>query len=193
MPQALSSFRIGKMPGRSKADGKEGKEEDEVWQVEKEVMRAVLAADPVNFSVSSDLAGKVEETCGEERSSSGGVAEEPCQHAGQSWDCSQVENELEERAAMNWPLDDEMMRPWEEVSKDEDEITVKRSEGGRLHMDRGTTCTRPCGGASTHEEEGGAQGEEESNRLVHEDAGRSCKQARVRGHGGIDPAMRSKG
>ena len=47
--------------------------------------------------VSGNLAGKVEETCGVERSSSGGLAEEPFQHVGQSWSWFQVENEPEER------------------------------------------------------------------------------------------------
>ena len=49
------------------------------------------------------------------------------QHVGQSWDCSQMENELEERDAMAWPMDDEMTRQWEEVSNEEEEITVKRN------------------------------------------------------------------
>ena len=32
--------------------------------------------------------------------------------------------------AMDWLMDDEMMRHWEDVSKEEEEISVKRSEGG---------------------------------------------------------------
>ena len=64
---------------------KERKEEDdEVWQVGKEVMKAVLAADPVNFTVSGEVAGKVEATGGVERSSSDGLAEDHFQHAGES-------------------------------------------------------------------------------------------------------------
>ena len=54
----------------------------------------------VNFTING-LAGKVEETCGVEISSSGGLAEEPFQHAGQSLDCSQVENEPQERDSMD--------------------------------------------------------------------------------------------
>ena len=49
MPRALPGFNGGKMAGRSKAEGEEvSEEEDEVWQVEKEVMKAVLAAEPRN-------------------------------------------------------------------------------------------------------------------------------------------------
>ena len=33
-------------------------------------------------------------------------------------------------------MNDEMMRQWEGVSKDEEEITVKRSEGGKLHVEK---------------------------------------------------------
>ena len=99
MPEALPGLSGGKMPGRSNAEGGrvEKEEENEVWQVEKVVMSAVLAADPVNSATSCDLAETVEETCDVEKSSIGGLAEEPFQHVGPSWDCSQVENELEER------------------------------------------------------------------------------------------------
>ena len=45
-------------------------------RLDEEMMSAVLAADLVKSTVSGDLAGK-EETCGVERSSSGGLAEEP--------------------------------------------------------------------------------------------------------------------
>ena len=34
----------------------------------------------------------------------------PAKHVNQSWYCSQLENELEERDAMDWLMDDEMMR-----------------------------------------------------------------------------------
>ena len=37
---------------------------------------------------------------------------------GQSWDCSQIEDELEERDAMDWLMNDEVMRQWKEVSKE---------------------------------------------------------------------------
>ena len=47
---------------------------------DREVTNAVLAAYFVNSIISGDLAWQVEETCGVERSSSGGLAEEPFQH-----------------------------------------------------------------------------------------------------------------
>ena len=67
------------------------------------------------------------------RSSSGGLAEEPFQHAGQSWDCSQVENEPEETVAVDWLVDDEL-RLWEVVSKGEQGMTSKRSEGRDIQV-----------------------------------------------------------
>ena len=42
-----------------------------------------------------------------------------------------MENKLEERDAVDWLTDDEMMRQWEEVSEDEEEITAKRCDGGK--------------------------------------------------------------
>ena len=65
---------------------------------------------PVNSTIGGDLAGKVEETCGVERSFSGGLAEEPVGLAGQSWDCSQVEDEPDESDAVEWLVDTELMR-----------------------------------------------------------------------------------
>ena len=98
--------------GRSKAGGgtEEKDEERAVRRMETEVTNEVLTANPVDST-----------TCGV-------LAEEPLQHVNQSWDCSQVENGPE-RAAMNWLMDDEMMRHWEDVGKEEEELTAKRSEG----------------------------------------------------------------
>ena len=45
-----------------------------------------------------------------------------------------MEIEPEERDATDWLTDDEMMRHWEEVNKDDKEITVKRSDGGKLQV-----------------------------------------------------------
>ena len=45
-----------------------------------------------------------------ERSFSGVLAGELCQHVNQCWGCSQLENELERRDATDWLMDDEMMR-----------------------------------------------------------------------------------
>ena len=64
-------------------------------------MQTALAADPVKTAITGDLAGKVKEMCGVERSSSGGLAEERLEYVGQSWDCTQVENDREARE-MRW-------------------------------------------------------------------------------------------
>ena len=50
--------------------------------------------DPTPFADSSEKVGK---TCGVERSSGAVLAEECLQHGKQSWDCSQLENEPQER------------------------------------------------------------------------------------------------
>ena len=50
----------------------------------------------------------------------------------QSWDCSQVEDDLEEGAGMDWYEDDEMLRPWEEVGKEGEKLTSKRNEGRHI-------------------------------------------------------------
>ena len=105
------------------------------------------------------------------------------EHAGQSWDCSQVESEPVETDAVDWLMDDEMMRQWEDESEDEEEITVKRSKGRRLQVEK---VQRAPGfvmaQAQMEREEGGEQGKaEEDSRLVHKGAGGGCKQARARG------------
>ena len=99
-------------------------------QVEKDVRGAVTSGDFVNSTVSGGLAGTVGKTCGVQRSSSFVLAAEHFLHAGQKWECSQGENEKEERDA-NWLMADQLMRQWDEVSKDEEEITVER----RLQVD----------------------------------------------------------
>ena len=57
-----------------------------------------------------------------ERSKSSILVGEPYQHVNQSWDCSQVENEPEERDAIDWLMDVAMIRQWEEVIKDEERL-----------------------------------------------------------------------
>ena len=99
-------------------------------------MNAALTADLVESTTSGVLAGEVEEVGDVERGSSGVLAEEPFQHVKESWDCSQVENEPEERSAMDWLMNDEIMRRWSEVSKDEEETTVKRCESGKLQVEK---------------------------------------------------------
>ena len=41
-----------------------------------------------------------------------------------------------ERDAMDWLMDDDMMKHWEEISKDEEEIKVKRRKGGKLQVEK---------------------------------------------------------
>ena len=52
-----------------------------------------------------------------------------------NWDCSRDENNLEEGDAMDWLEDDEMMKQWEEVSKDEEKICEE--DGGKSLQDEG--------------------------------------------------------
>ena len=40
------------------------------------------------------------------------------------------------RDTMDWPMDDEMVRQWEDVSKKEEKLTLKRSEGGKLQAEQ---------------------------------------------------------
>ena len=64
----------------------------------------------------------------------------------QSWDCSKVDNELEERDAMDWLKDGELMRQWEKVNK---EMCGRKAASGESEER-----TRTPGGASTKEEKG---------------------------------------
>ena len=123
------------MLGRSKTEGgrREGKEEEgeveeEARRVENEVMNAILSPGPIESHCQRRVAAVVEES-NAERGSGGDVADEPFQHLGQSWDCSQMEDELEERDATDWIMDDEMIRQWEEVCKVDERITRIRGEG----------------------------------------------------------------
>ena len=109
---------VGKLPGRSKADGgNEKEEEEEVRQMENEVMNAILTSGPIEPTARGDVAVVVEER-NAETSSGGDVAEEPFQHVGQSWECSQIEDEFEE------------------TRKEEERITRRRSEGREVRVGR---------------------------------------------------------
>ena len=81
-----------------------------------EVMSAILTEGAIESTARSDVATVVEERRNTERSCGGDVAEEPFQCVGPSWDCSQMEDESEERDAMDWLMDDELMGQWEEVT-----------------------------------------------------------------------------
>ena len=56
-------------------------------------------------------------------------------------------------------MNDEMMRQWEEVSKDEEEITVKR--GGKFQVEKVQSAPEPGCCANLNEEKGCRHGEEE--------------------------------
>ena len=100
-------------------------EDDGVRRVEKEVKNAVLIANLVDSTTGGALAGEAEVTCVVEISSSSVLAGEPFPHVFQSWNCSQVEN-AQGRYAMDWLLDDEMMKQWDEISQDEEEMDHKK-------------------------------------------------------------------
>ena len=55
----------------------------------------------------------------------------------QSWDCSHVEKDLEEGHEITWLEDDEMMRQWEEVSK---EAAITFKEGMRAEKTKLKQC-----------------------------------------------------
>ena len=51
------------------------------------------------------------------------------------WDCTQAEDDFDEGDVMYWLEDDEMMRQWEDVSKEEENITVRKMEGRSLQVE----------------------------------------------------------
>ena len=52
----------------------------------------------------------------------------------QKWDCSQIEDSFEEGDVTDWYEDDEMMRHWEEVSKEEEKIGTRQTAGNGLQI-----------------------------------------------------------
>ena len=50
-------------------------------------------------------------------------------------DCSQVEDDFKEAVVMDWCEDDEMMKQWEDVSNEEEEIAVRNMEGKRSQVE----------------------------------------------------------
>ena len=95
-----------KLSGRSKTEGgKDGK--GDVRKMENEVMNAILTSGPIEATARADVAAAVRWR-NVERGSGCGVAEEPFQHVGQSWECSQIGDELEERDAIDWLMCDDM-------------------------------------------------------------------------------------
>ena len=47
----------------------------------------------------------------------------------QKWDCPQIEGSFEEGDVLDWFEDDEMRRQGEEVSKEEEKIVRRKTEG----------------------------------------------------------------
>ena len=125
------------MPGRCNAEGgeKEKESEEEVRKIDNEVMNAILTSGPIESAARSDIAAVVQEKLSG-RGSSCDAAEEPFQHVRQSWGCSQNEDEVEQQDAMDCLADDEMRRPWREVSQEEERITRRRSECRECTVER---------------------------------------------------------
>ena len=65
-------------------------------------------SDECNLDTRRDVAAVMEESSAE-RGSDGDVCEKPFQHVDKNWDCSQIEDEVEERDAMVWFEHDEPM------------------------------------------------------------------------------------
>ena len=77
------------------------------------------------------------------------MAEEPCQHAGGS----KVENEPEERDAMDWLLDDNVEALETGKSRGRGKYRKEKRRQEATHGE-GAECTRTCGITSADEEEG---------------------------------------
>ena len=93
-------------PCQDTVEDKETKERCDGWR---EVMKAILAADPIESVTGSDVATVIEEMRNAGRRSSDDVTGEPFQQVGQRWECSQMEDELAERDATDWLMDDETL------------------------------------------------------------------------------------
>ena len=109
------------------------------------------------------------------------LSEETRRSVGPGWESSQVEDVLEERDAMDWLEDDMMMRRWEEVSQEEEKITLRRNEGrGRMRKELPTVPQLMVSLAQN--EEGGKEGEgkEKSRRSVHRKDGGGQKSTDTR-------------
>ena len=97
MPKALPGFSGGKSSVRSRAEEKE----DKVRKVEHKVMHATLAKEQRETDAAvGDVAWKAASE----------VDSAIRWSTSQSWDCSQVDEDLEERDGMEWYEDDEMLR-----------------------------------------------------------------------------------
>ena len=117
MTEALAGLSGGQLPGRSKVeDGREGEEEVEEGEqqnMENEVVNKIFLVVP-----------------GETDAAGNGVAHKAVFAAQSAKNgrgfASQVEEECQEGDVMDWLEDDEMMKSWEEVSKVEVKIMVRK-------------------------------------------------------------------
>ena len=103
-------------------DAKERKETDAVgggapWKAASGAQSSTAEIGPSGESrVGVNQKGSLERRKAEE-SASGEVFQEIRQHVGQSWESSQLEDEL-----VDWNEDDEMMRQWDKVNKEEERL-----------------------------------------------------------------------
>ena len=182
MLKALLGFSVGRLPGRSEAgEGKEGKkDEGAVRRVENEVMNAILTAGPIESTTRGDIAAVVEERRNADRSSGGDVVGEPLQHVDQSWDCSQKEDESEERCAMDWRMDDEMMRQREEVCKEEEKVVMVQNAPElvvvQVLLSKGSKANAE---EKKKKKKKKKEREREGSRFVRKKVGGSCEQTRI--------------
>ena len=119
-----------------------GEEEEEERNMENELLNAIM----VEETRETDAAmgeGTWKAACGAQSTKAGGdpfgeseleVGQKGLSEGSAScwklnWDCSRDENNLEEGDVMDWLEDDEMMKQWEEVSKDEEKICEE--DGGK--------------------------------------------------------------
>ena len=77
-------------------------------------------------------------------------------------DCSQGPAHVS-RFHNDWLIDDA-------VIKDEEEMTVKSRDGGKLSRE-GATCTRTCGSVNTKEENGGKPQTEQRKGIMQQNGG----------------------
>ena len=148
MPEAPPGFSGGTLPGRSKGEegGEEEDEEEENQErkMRKEVTRGIIAgvlkeADTVGSGVTTNTVSvtqsinvkedsiKHAELGVERKDERKGIE----QRVRQTWECSHIEDSLGEGDVTDWCEDDEMMRRWEEVSKEEGSI-VQKENGRRM-------------------------------------------------------------
>ena len=130
MPNISPRFSGGKLPGRKVEQGREGEEEWEEGhnkKMENGVVNEILAGVPRE----TDAAGSGVAQVAVFVAQSTNAGRDPGTASGmkQKWDCSQVEDEFGEGDGMEWLEGDDLMRQWEEVSKEEEKTEVRKFVG----------------------------------------------------------------